>query len=565
MPFLIWGFRKNLSHIIVIIITIASLFYLKTSIILACTCKTWDCQTTILDNGGWYKDCTCIENETCTQGCNPGYYACNQSGGGCCPIGDEPPSGGGDNTSGPSCTATTPTGLSATRTSGTSATLNWTPGTPGGSAPYQALWVSTNSDPFAGCAGSSGGTSVCPVRHDYNTNPLDSDQNTYDIDGLLTPGTVYYWQVMNFQDSSCYRSGLSTHVSSCDLSSSSITLKQGYSQTISSTIASSTGIDHVTFSSNPTYLTVGTGSDSSYVYQTLITGASPGSTTLSSGVYITSGALACTASSPVTVTPPQAWWQVKDSDITSSGDISSDVPIGSYFELEGPGGYPGVPASGGTTSFDASNVSANGWWAASTQTNAKVYDNAYFNNQIPKDTVITTISDNNIDGSILTSGGTASYGYYWYKYDGAATGLDLTINAPIDLGSRKVILLVNSANLYINGAINLTDGQGFFMTSVGKTATLAKGNIYVNATVGSSAYDLEGIYEADGVFDTGISALPLSVRGAVTGYGGITMTRDLGGSANSNPAEFFEYAPDQVMLYPSRLGSRKINWKEVAP
>ena len=200
--------------------------------------------------------------------------------------------------------------------------------------------------------------------------------------------------------------------------------------------------------------------------------------------------------------------------------------------MDGTGGFPGIPAASGTTDLDGTNVSSTGWLVDSLQTNAKVYDHAYFNNQIPKDTVITVVPSNTIDGSILESGGTLSYGYYWYRYDGSDSGLDLTITAPVDLGSRKVILLVDSASLYINGSINLTDGNGFFMASVGKTVGLAKGNIYIDPSVGSGTADLEGIYQADGIFNTGASVVPLSVRGSVTGYGGVAMARDLGDALN---------------------------------
>jgi len=133
-----------------------------------------------------------------------------------------------------------------------------------------------------------------------------------------------------------------------------------------------------------------------------------------------------------------SWWQVKDSDVSSNGDLITNVPSGKYFDMDGTGGFPGIPAASGTTDLDGTNVSSTGWLVDSLQTNAKVYDHAYFNNQIPKDTVITVVPSNTIDGSILESGGTLSYGYYWYRYDGSDSGLDLTITAPVDLGSRKV-------------------------------------------------------------------------------------------------------------------------------
>lgn len=541
-----------------------------------CVCSDWVC-TVVIRNNGWYQTCDCAPGNSgsggaCTSGtCDPGSYVCNRPSG-CCPYTAIPPApvGGGSggengNSGGATCTETSPTALSATRDSATSATLHWTPGTPGGGGPYQALWVSTNPDPYTGCAGSAGGTAVCPVRKDGGTVPLTPEQNSFIINNLLTSGTYYYWLVMNFQDATCYKSASSTHMSSCVVSPASISMSLGDTQTILTSVNSNAAIDQVRYTSSGGLLNFSPAVDSSHPYSTNAQAIAVGIGTLTSDVRSAS-AILCSDTSNVTVIPHGPWWQVKDSDVSSSGDLITDVPIGEYFDVDGTGGFPGIPAASGTTDLDGTNVSSTGWLVDSLQTNAKVYNHTYFNNQIPKDTVITVVPNNTIDGSILESGGTLSYGYYWYRYDGSSSGLDLTITAPVNVGSRKVILLVDSASLYINGRINLTDGNGFFMASVGKTAGLTKGNIYIDPSVGSGTPDLEGIYQADGIFNTGATTIPLSVRGSVTGYDGITMVRDLGGALNyTTPAELFEYAPDQIMLYPKVLGSRKINWKEVAP
>lgn len=561
--------KKIIPFLFVFMIFSFLLLFIPPRSVLA-QCDIWDCINVTDPNHPWGTTqlCGCPAVVGLVGICGPGKYVCNSTGG-CCPIGVVTPdngSGGGGTAGGGSCTETAPTNLSSTKTSATSAVLNWTPGTGGA---YQALWVSTNPDPQTGCAGSGGGTSTCPLRLDSATTPLPTTTSSQILDNILTPGTVYYWEVMNLQDSGCYLTATAAHLSSCSLSSSAYTLEVGNSRSVTSSITSATNIQNVTFSSNPTYVSVGTASDTTYPYQTLISGVSQtgGSTVdLSSNVYFTGGALACTSTSTVVVTPPQPWWQVKDSDVSSNGDLTTNIPDGQIFDLDGLGGAPGIPAASGWTDLNGINVSGTGWIVDSLQTNTKVYDHAFFNNQIPKDTVITAIPSNTIDGSILESGGTLSYGYYWYRYDGSASGLDLTISAPVNIGARKVILLVDSADLYINGSINLTDGQGFFMASVGESGAGTKGNIYIDPAVGGGLYDLEGIYQADAIFNTGASTIPLSVRGAVTGYDGVTMVRDLGDALNgTTPAEFFEYAPDQMMLYPTRLGSRKINWKEVAP
>ena len=261
-----------------------------------------------------------------------------------------------------------------------------------------------------------------------------------------------------------------------------------------------------------------------------------------------------------------AWWQVKDGDTSSNGNLTSDLSPGNYFGLPGPGGFPGVAAFGGSSNLTALgrfSAPPPGWNAQSPNAVAKIFDYAYFANQAPGGTVFNAVSPADASGSITSGGTPDAEGYYWYKYEGGGVGL--SIDRPMDLGGRKVILFVDSSDLLINARINLDDGAGFFLAIVGKNSTGAKGNIIVSPAVGGGAFDLEGIYVADGRFETGFSGTALNVRGSVTGYDGIAMQRDLAGSGNTNPSEFYEYAPDQILLFPKKLSTRKINWKEVAP
>jgi hypothetical protein len=82
--------------------------------------------------------------------------------------------------------------------------------------------------------------------------------------------------------------------------------------------------------------------------------------------------------------------------------------------------------------------------------------------------------------------------------------------------------------------------------------------------------NLEGIYFVDGQVSTGTTGaendLQLRLRGSVVGWGGVNLQRNLGEALNgTTPSEFFEFAPDQIMLFPAKLGERKMRWKEVAP
>jgi hypothetical protein len=259
------------------------------------------------------------------------------------------------------------------------------------------------------------------------------------------------------------------------------------------------------------------------------------------------------------------WWQVGDSDVASNGVLQSYVPGGKFFGLPGLGGYPGVTAYKDSTNITSARVSQTGWIAQSPITNPRVFNYRYFENQIPSDTAIYTLPSNEFDQNAVDANTVESYGYFWYKFDGTGTGLDLNINSALDIGTKKVILLVDSADFLINAPVNLTDGQGFFMAVVGSNTDGTEGNVSVAPSVGGSPYDLEGIYIADGTFSTGEAAVQLRVRGSVVSYAGFNLARDLGEGANVDPSEYFEYAPDQILLFPSKLGTRKINWKEVAP
>lgn len=360
---------------------------------------------------------------------------------------------------------------------------------------------------------------------------------------------------------------------------SSITVSYS-SQTTS--IPPTSKVDNVAYSVSPTYLSItSTNPDPTSPYQGVVKAIAstyPSSTPLTSDVHAGGIATppACTATSAITVTGQAStdpWWQVKDSDIQSNGYLSSKVPAGSFFGLPGLGGYPGVVAYGTTTNLTGTNVSETSKWLANSSWTPKgIYNYAYFAGQIPADVTPTPVDSSNLSSQIMTTG-TEQYGYYWYKYDGAApanAGAPLSLSSPISIGTKKVILLVDNADFNIGKTINgITKGQGFFLVIV-------KGNIKVDPGVGGGVGpNLEGLYVADNTFQTG--GLPknqdgtgndiqLRVRGSIVGYGGVTLQRSLAGAGNvTNPAEYLEYAPDQIMLFPSKLGVRKIVWKEVAP
>jgi hypothetical protein len=334
-------------------------------------------------------------------------------------------------------------------------------------------------------------------------------------------------------------------------------------------------VDSVAFRSpeNGRLIQIDPGLDTTFIYQTEVTGLAAGEAPVSAQVTM-GGVMRCSDSSTITVGTSDPWWQVIDADITTNGDLISPIPgscslpaCNPVLGLRGAGGFPGVPAYGGTTA-DFLSGAGNGNaaespynWLANSRYNGRTYDYAFFERQIPDDVVINELTPP-VTGGTFNSGGTPSRGYVWYHWDGASLG-DLSINGNVNLvGSRRVVLMVEGANVLINGRIQLQNpGQGFFMIVVGKDSNGLRGDISVDPSVD----DLEGIFLAESEFRTGVSSTQLQVRGSVAAYDGVILERDLGAANSNTPAELFEYAPDIIATFPSVFTTRRIRWKEVAP
>ena len=240
------------------------------------------------------------------------------------------------------------------------------------------------------------------------------------------------------------------------------------------------------------------------------------------------------------------WWQIKDGDITTSGDLVSDVGNGQLFDIVGLGGFAGVPVYGNAFNLTSTTdrISATMWNSNTTTIQSRVFNYSYFDNLIPSDV-------NFNDVSTITTGGTPySDGYEWYK----ATS-DVSTSGDINIGSRKVILFIENGNFNINGKINLTDGVGFF-------GVFVDGNIVVSPSV-TGAPSIEGVYLSDGSFSTGAGTSQLHLRGSVATFGTVNLERDLVNDITA--AELFEFAPDQMLLFPEKLMFRRTKWTEVAP
>ncbi|MBI2103838.1 hypothetical protein HYT59_02445 [Candidatus Woesebacteria bacterium] len=349
------------------------------------------------------------------------------------------------------------------------------------------------------------------------------------------------------------------------------------------------------FSSNNTAVaTVSPGTDTTSPYETNVLATGGGSATLRITVGVTGNGLYSSCSDTSTVTISPAWWQVRNGDVLSGGNLSSRIPgtcvlpgCNPAFDLKpaplaGYTMYPGLPIYGGLTippsnatyDFSASTTSQGipaetELWIANSPitTNLSQYTYSYFRKQIPPNIQLWPLDNNQLSTGNLNSG-QASRGYVWYETTGGTT-IQGNIQVPQD---NKYVLLVNGGDLYINGVIDIQyPGRGFFMAIVGKDpVTGAGGNIIIDPSVSTQTPDLEGLFLADGTFRTGTRGSgtadeQFTLRGAIAAHGGIGLQRNLGALNSTSPAELFEYAPELIGAFPREFFRDKIIWQEVAP
>ena len=310
------------------------------------------------------------------------------------------------------------------------------------------------------------------------------------------------------------------------------------------------------------YFTVTGNSSGPVSYTATINGASKISPYNSATLPLT----CATSTASASVISPNAWWQVAGADVWAKGSITSSIPdtcalpgCNSSFDLDGVGGFPGVPVY--ATSYDFSlgigdsGVASSKGWLANASYRGQSFGFTYFD-QLSRS--VDEASWNNIsslDQGVI-DGATLVGGYTWLRYNGASG--DLTLTGPITIsGGKKVILFVENAGLIVGGDIAIdAPGTDFFMAIVD-----------TDMTIDPAVSTLDGLYVVDGTFDaggTGTGDVQLTVSGTVSALGGVTLNRNLVDNSVT-PAEIFNYSPGLLLAYPSELVSRNIKWKEVAP
>ena len=288
------------------------------------------------------------------------------------------------------------------------------------------------------------------------------------------------------------------------------------------------------------------------------------------GKMLASGVTCTPADITIGVVDVGSWCQFKGTDAITNGNIACIVPTtcttaggcANSLMTYDPSQSPGLPIAGGSIDPGSGSISKPKppyGWSARTRYSGVNYSYDYFEKKAG-DVPITTLAFPRINDVTDLTTGTSADGYYWNRYSG---GADIEIIGDIEVGSKKIVLFVNNADIVMKGKIHVTKGKGFFML-------ISSGNIRIDPSVGAQVTqsDIEGVYFTDKQFDIPSNGpytdKELKVRGAVVAMDKIVMERSL--TNNSlKPAETFEYGPDQLLLFPWRLGESQLNWKEVAP
>jgi hypothetical protein len=315
--------------------------------------------------------------------------------------------------------------------------------------------------------------------------------------------------------------------------------------------------------------------DGSPSFQTGLTGFSPGQ---SANIRITgrmiSEGITCTPSNvKVTVTDAGSWCQFKETDAVTNGSISCNIPntctsaanCDNNLILYDSNESPGIATANGSINSGFGDVSTPippYGWEARTAYSGITYSYDYFYKKT-QGLAVNQLTFPRISSVSDLINNSSEEGYHWIRYQGGAT---LELLEDINIGNNKVVLFVENSDFVVKGNIKVNKGKGFFMV-------ITTGNIIIDPEVGGTqestpVADLEGIYFTNKQFKTGTvgdaSDEPLHVRGAVVAFDKIVMERSLSDNSKT-AAELFEFGPDQLLMFPPRLGEQSYDWKEVAP
>jgi hypothetical protein len=254
-----------------------------------------------------------------------------------------------------------------------------------------------------------------------------------------------------------------------------------------------------------------------------------------------------------------AWFQTKDGDVYSHGNIRSAVIGTDYFSLKGNGGYPGVVIYGGTNAVFAPGTVSNPAykWLANTGFTGTLGFYNYFYQLLGSPNLIAPPGGGIVNGSLPAADGVLAYNG------------NIETGGNINIGTKKVVILT-SGNFLVKNKIKVGNG--------GSLVVITQTGIGVSEDFASTVADpIQGIFFTDGIFYSSVddtfqevsSSGRLVIEGSVIALSGIHLSRNLGGTANqTTPAEYFMWNPAiWLNSYSSSfdLWRSRFSWSEIAP
>ena len=405
------------------------------------------------------------------------------------------------------------------------------------------VWLSSPTDVKVTFNTSPTGIASVSPASETNSYPYRTSVSPVSVGTTNASSNVYLDNVLSCTATNPTVVNVTSNTPSCtlSLSPSNLIRTEGASPvTFTATVTPVNGsVESVRFtSSNTNAATVTTPDNSGPTYTTTATIAnnvnSQQVTTITAYARVGGVVDLCYDTSILTVNDSipsnSPWWQVVDGDVTTEEDIISEVPSDNVFIADGAGGFPGVPVYGTSLDTVSGGISSLSWNANTLTSQPRIWEDAYFEALIPD--------------AVVGNGDTYD-GYEWNIISNPTATLNTT-----NFGNRKVIYFIDG-NLNIDGNITLDNGVGFFVAFV-------SGNITINPNV----TNIEGMYLTDGTFNTS-GTIAFNGRGSFVAYSGFNINRDL--VNDINPSEIFEFAPDQILLFPPNLMFKRTKWTEVAP
>lgn len=240
----------------------------------------------------------------------------------------------------------------------------------------------------------------------------------------------------------------------------------------------------------------------------------------------------------------------------SGGSITSKVNIGQTLIK----GESAVVAANGTIDLNSQQASSTNW-QANTPEAISVKLNYRYDYETSYSRVYAHIkpTEKSNDWDLYNSGIPSNPGYNYVHVTG-----DLNTREDLNIGTNKLIVLVEG-NANLNHNINFDDNLGLF-------ALFVQGNINIDPQVGTGTgtgvdpdtltANLEGIFLANGSFNTGTGTKQLKIEGPVIGISGVNFQRQL----NSQwPNEYIVFRPDILMNLPKPLLRQNNLWMEGNP